>query len=76
MGLLGPNGAGKTTLIKTAASLLSCDSGSVLIDGKHPGVKKIVSYLPDRDFLYSWMTIGESLNFFANFFLTLIMTKP
>ncbi|WP_446899198.1 ABC transporter ATP-binding protein [Clostridium sp. LBM24168] len=70
VGLLGPNGAGKTTFIKIAASLLSCDDGNVMIDGKLPGIKtkKIVSYLPDRDFLYNWMTIGESLEFFRNFF--------
>jgi ABC-2 type transport system ATP-binding protein len=39
VGLLGTNGAGKTTLIKIAASILSCDSGSILINGKHTGVK-------------------------------------
>ncbi|WP_333859899.1 ABC transporter ATP-binding protein [Clostridium sp.] len=70
VGLLGPNGAGKTTLIKTAASLLSYTGGNILIDGKIPGVKtkKIVAYLPDKNFLYGWMTIKESLEFFKNFF--------
>jgi len=70
VGLLGPNGAGKTTLIKTAASLLSYTGGNILINGKTPGVKakKIVAYLPDKDFLYGWMTIKESLKFFKSFF--------
>lgn len=70
IGLLGPNGAGKTTLIKIAASLLSYNDGSMLIDGQIPSVKtkKIVAYLPDKDFLYGWMTIKESLKFFKNFF--------
>ncbi|NMM62969.1 ABC transporter ATP-binding protein [Clostridium sp. P21] len=70
VGLLGPNGAGKTTLIKTAASLLSYNDGSILIDGEAPSVKtkKIVAYLPDKDFLYGWMTIKEALKFFKNFF--------
>lgn len=70
VGLLGPNGAGKTTLIKVAASLLSCNSGNMLIDGKSLSVKtkKIVAYLPDKDFLYGWMTIKEALKFFKNFF--------
>lgn len=70
VGLLGPNGAGKTTLIKTAASLLNYNSGKMLIDGKALSVKakKIVAYLPDKDFLYGWMTIKESLKFFKNFF--------
>ncbi|MBI6875656.1 ABC transporter ATP-binding protein [Clostridium aciditolerans] len=70
VGLLGPNGAGKTTLIKTAASLLSYDRGNILIDGRSPSekTKKIVAYLPDKDFLYEWMTIKEALKFFKNFF--------
>jgi ABC-2 type transport system ATP-binding protein len=70
VGLLGPNGAGKTTLIKTIASLLNYSEGDILIDGKRPGVeaKKIVAYLPDKDFLYGWMTIKESIDFFEKFF--------
>lgn len=32
-GLLGPNGAGKTTLVRTMATLLQPDSGSVLVNG-------------------------------------------
>lgn len=70
VGLLGPNGSGKTTLIKTIAALLRYDKGQILIDGKEPGVetKAIVSYLPDRDFLYKWMTIKDAVNFFKDFF--------
>lgn len=71
VGLLGPNGSGKTTLIKTIAALLRYDKGQILIDGKEPGVetKAIVSYLPDRDFLYKWMTIKDAVNFFKDFFM-------
>lgn len=32
-GLLGPNGAGKTTLVKTMATLLRPQEGSIIIDG-------------------------------------------
>lgn len=50
---MGPNGCGKTTLLKILAGVLADYSGVVAIDGHAPGVatKKIVSYLPDADFL-------------------------
>lgn len=70
IGLLEPNGVGKTTLIKVIASLLNYNSGQITIDGKSPGVdtKKIVAYLPDREFLYQWMSIAEAINFFKKSF--------
>ena len=45
VGLLGPNGSGKSTLIKLANGLLTPTQGTILVDGKEPGIetKKIVS---------------------------------
>ncbi|MFD1908508.1 ATP-binding cassette domain-containing protein [Paenibacillus rhizoplanae] len=65
VGLLGPNGAGKTTLMKLIVSLLRDYKGTLTVSGMRPGLdtKKIVSYLPDREFLYPWMTIEESIAF-------------
>ena len=70
VGLLGPNGSGKTTLIKLATGLLKPDEGTVLIDGNPPGVetKKVVSYLPDRNFINSYMTVEEIVRYFTDFF--------
>ncbi len=70
IGLLGPNGSGKTTLIKLICGLLTPNSGEILIDGKHPGTetKSIVAYLPDNNFLNSWMTVREIVKFFADFY--------
>lgn len=70
VGLLGPNGSGKTTLIKIANGLLTPTAGEILIDGKPVGVetKKIVSYLPDRNFLVQWMTVDGMINYFADFY--------
>ena len=70
VGLLGPNGSGKTTLIKIANGLLTPTRGEMLIDGKPIGVetKKIVSYLPYRNFLAQWMTVDGMINYFADFY--------
>ena len=70
VGILGPNGSGKTTFLKIAAGLLSKTSGEILIDGHKPGVytKAIVSYLPDKEYLFKWMTIKDAVNFFKDFY--------
>lgn len=70
VGLLGPNGSGKTTLIKLANGLLTPTSGEILIDGRRPGVetKKIISYLPDADYLNNYMRVRDLLAFFADFY--------
>lgn len=70
VGILGPNGSGKTTLIKILTGLLRQSKGEVLIDGRQVGVytKSIVSYLPDRNFLYSWMSIHDACEFYKDFY--------
>ncbi len=70
VGLLGPNGSGKTTLIKLACGLLTPTSGEVLICGMKPSpeTKKLVAYLPDRDFLPQWMTVEQTIEYYGDFF--------
>lgn len=70
VGLLGPNGAGKTTFIKTVAGLLSPTSGSVTVCGHQPGPesKALVSYLPEKTYLSSWMKISDALDYFESFY--------
>lgn len=70
VGILGPNGSGKTTIIKILTGLLRETKGEVFIDGHRVGVytKSIVSYLPDRNFLYNWMTIRDAFEFFKDFY--------
>lgn len=70
IGLLGPNGSGKSTLMKLANGLLYPTQGGILIDGMAPGVetKKIVSYLPDKNYLNDWMSVRQLVNFFGDFY--------
>jgi len=70
VGLLGPYGSGKTTFIKTVAGILTCDGGILQIDGKTPGLetKTIVSYLPERTYFNSWMTVRDCIDYFGDFY--------
>jgi manganese/iron transport system ATP-binding protein len=49
VGLIGPNGAGKTTLLRSILSLVSTDTGTVLVDGElaKPG-RSSIGYVPQR----------------------------
>lgn len=63
--------------MKLIVSLLRDYRGSIYINGLKPGVKtkQIVAYLPDREFLYPWMTIDESIVFFSHAFQDFDMQK-
>ncbi len=77
IGILGPNGSGKTTLIKILTGILRQSRGEVLIDGEKPGAytKSIVSYLPDRNFLYDWMSVEDAIEFYNDFYEDFDKTK-
>ena len=70
IGLLGPNGSGKTTLIKLINGLLVPSDGHIMINGMAPGPesKRIVSYLPDRNYLNPAMRVDDLLTFYADFY--------
>lgn len=77
VGILGPNGSGKTTFIKIATGLLRASKGEILVDGHKPGAetKAVVSYLPDRNFLYKWMTVEDAIEFYNDFYADFDMKK-
>ena len=71
-GFFGRNGAGKTTTIKCLLNLLRPTSGRVRVFGLDPrrdevAVKSRLAYVPDNVAFYPWMTVRETLNYFAAF---------
>jgi ABC-2 type transport system ATP-binding protein len=71
-GFFGRNGAGKTTTIKCLLNLLRPDSGTVRMFGLDPSkdevaVKSRLAYVPDVVAFYPWMTVAETLEYFASF---------
>ena len=75
--IMGESGSGKTTLLKLLNGLLTPSEGEVLIAGNHPGIetKRIVSYLPDKMYLGSWMRVSDLLTYYSDFFEDFDMSR-
>src|SRR5260370_4276514 len=71
-GFFGRNGAGKTTTIKCLLNLLRPTSGDARLFGLDPArhevaVKARLAYVPDNVAFYPWMTVRDTLDYFASF---------
>src|SRR5579863_5385654 len=71
-GFFGRNGAGKTTTIKCLLNLLRPTSCSVRVFDLDPqrhevAVKSRLAYVPDAVAFYPWMTVRDTLDYFASF---------
>ena len=71
-GFFGRNGAGKTTTIKCLLNLLRPTSGEVRVFGLDPAadevaVKTRLAYVPDHVAFYPWMSVRDTLDYFAAF---------
>ncbi len=63
---LGANGSGKTTAIKILVNLHNQDSGIARIkeiDVSNPDSRRIVGYLPEQPYFYSYLTGYEFLDY-------------
>jgi ABC-2 type transport system ATP-binding protein len=71
IGLVGPDGAGKTTLLRLLAGLLLPDEGRITVCGfdtgrELAGIRRVVSYMPQRFGLYEDLSVQENLNLYAD----------
>ena len=71
-GFFGRNGAGKTTTIKCLLNLIRPTSGEAKVFGLDPrrdevAVKSRIAYVPDSVAFYPWMTVADTLAYFASF---------
>jgi ABC-2 type transport system ATP-binding protein len=71
-GFFGRNGAGKTTTIKCLLNLLRPTFGTVRVFGLDPqkeevAVKSRLAYVPDAVAFYPWMTVRDTLEYYASF---------
>ena len=73
VGLLGPNGAGKTTTIRLIATLLTPDSGQIVVDGfdtlKAPEkVRSVIGVLTTEIGVYERFSGREHLQYFGSLY--------
>lgn len=70
-GLLGPNGSGKSTTLKLILGLLYPTRGRITVLNKPAGdniAKQFIGYLPEEDYLYSYLNGRETLDFYGKIF--------
>ena len=70
-GLIGPSGAGKTVLVKMIVGMDDPDSGSIhVLNKKVPNIQLLqeIGYMAQSDALYTQLTGGENLKFFASLY--------
>ncbi len=70
-GLLGPNGSGKSTLIRMMTGQITCNDGTISIDGKDPfkdsiSIRKDCGIVPEQETPPSFLTGEEYLHFVSD----------
>lgn len=61
--IIGTSGSGKSTIFRLINGLEKFESGGILINGTSiKNIKNYSAYMPQKDLLFSWRTIGENLS--------------
>ena len=70
VGLVGPRGSGKTTLLKIIFGWCRPTTGRIVFEGRPPSrfSKSRIAYLPETDYFYDWMTVGQMINLVSSFY--------
>ncbi|MBU9711990.1 ABC transporter ATP-binding protein [Evansella tamaricis] len=68
VGLIGPNGSGKSTILKLIAGLLQPTKGEITLSGEKVTRRSAdqIAFLAEIDSLYSYQTVQETVQFWAN----------
>lgn len=60
--IIGASGCGKSTILRLTCGLLRPGSGRILAGGEPiEGQSRYCGYMPQRDLLFPWRTVGENL---------------
>lgn len=60
--IVGVSGCGKSTILRMTCGLLKPRSGRILVNGAPiDGQSHYCGYMPQRDLLFPWRTVGENL---------------
>jgi len=70
-GLMGPSGCGKSTLIRCVVGIQNVQGGTVTVLGQPagtPGFRRRVSYSSQQASVYTDLSVGENVAYFARLF--------
>ena len=61
--IIGISGCGKSTIFRMTNGLLQPKSGTILVEGQSiAGRKRYCGYMPQKDLLFPWRTVGENVS--------------